>query len=127
MNKQLFSLAADIIGKANRENPADAVLRSELKNAKGISRKDAGIISEAVFAYYRWFGWVDQNAPMPEKLEREVELEKEFHINPRGNSDVELQKAVPEWVAEQLKVLPEWLRALQMKPALWLRARVGQG
>lgn len=127
MNQLLSTVATKVIGKANREHPADTVLRFELKNAKGISRKDAGIISETVFAYYRWFGWIDQKAPMQEQFDRAVELDKEFQNTPESISDAELWKAVPEWVAEQMDVSSEWLRMLQTKPKLWLRARVGQG
>src|SRR6185437_9240507 len=119
--------AARIISKSNRTHPADAVLRTELKNAKGFSRAEAGLISEAVFAFYRWRGWLDDTLAIEEQIRRAVELDDSFRKNPKGVSDAELRRAVPEWTGEHLEISTEWLRSLQTKPELWLRARVGQG
>ncbi|HWF20148.1 MAG TPA: RsmB/NOP family class I SAM-dependent RNA methyltransferase [Verrucomicrobiae bacterium] len=127
MNNKFLLLATAIVAKSNREHPADAVLRTELKNAKGLSRADSKSISDAVFAYYRWLGWLDRKTSIEQQLERAVELDKAFQENPQSISESELPRAVPEWVAGHVKITPEWLRSLQMKPKLWLRARVGQG
>lgn len=122
-----LKIVATVIAKSNREHPADAVLRTELRNAKGISRYDGADISEAVFAYYRWLGWLDQTVAIKEQLNRALELDAAFQKNPANIPDAELVRAVPEWVMSQANVSPEWLRTLQMKPKLWLRARLGQG
>jgi 16S rRNA (cytosine967-C5)-methyltransferase len=127
MNKTLSLVAAGILRKADREHPADAVLRVELKNAKGLARHDSKSISDAVFAYYRWLGWLDQNNSIEQQIGRAIELDDAFQRDTQNISDAELHRAVPEWIAEQVKISPEWLRNLQMKPKLWLRARVGQG
>lgn len=127
MNSQLSSIAASVVKKADREHPADAVLRAELRSAKGITRNDGGMISEAVFAYYRWLGWLNQKDSMPVQLEEAVERDRDFQNKPDSISAPELQRAIPGWVKAQMKVSPEWLRALQMKPKLWLRAHMGKG
>ena len=120
-------IAARVIAKADREHPADAVLRAELKSAKGITRNDGGVISEAVFAYYRWLGWLNQKSPVIEQIEEAVERHRDFQRGPDSISTPELQRAIPGWVKEQVEVSPEWLRALQLEPNLWLRARPGKG
>jgi 16S rRNA (cytosine967-C5)-methyltransferase len=124
---RVLHIVASVIAKTNREHPADSILRTELRNAKGISRYDGSLISDTVFAYYRWLGWLDQKATIQEQLGRAVELDDLFQKNPASISDAELVRAVPEWAATQVKVSPEWLRTLQIKPRLWLRARLGQG
>jgi len=125
--KRTIEIAAKVIAKADPEHPADAVLRAELKNAKGITRNDGGVISEMVFAYYRWLGWLNQKSSIAEQLEEAVERNRDFQNNPDLISAPELQRAIPGWVKEQLEVSPEWLRALQLEPNIWLRARPGKG
>jgi 16S rRNA (cytosine967-C5)-methyltransferase len=124
---RVIEIAANVIAKADREHPANAVLRAELKNAKGITRNDGGIISEMVFSYYRWLGWLNQKSAIGEQLEEALERHRDFQTEPDGISAPELQRAIPGWVKEQVEVSPEWLRALQMEPNLWLRARPGKG
>src|ERR1700730_11335540 len=119
--RRTIEIAARVIAKADREHPADAVLRAELKNAKGITRNDGGVISEAVFAYYRWLGWLNQKSPIAEQLEEAVQRHRDFQKEPDGISAPELQRAIPGWGKEQVTVSPEWLRALQLEPNLWLR------
>lgn len=123
---KIIQIAAKIIAKADGEHPADGVLRSELKKA-GVSRHEGGEISRAVFAYYRWFGWVDQKSPIAEQFETAIELNKSFQTNPKSISDEELKRAVPAWINEQVDVSADWLRSLQLEPKLWLRARPEKG
>jgi 16S rRNA (cytosine967-C5)-methyltransferase len=122
-----LAIAAAVIAKADREHPADAVLRVKLKEAKGISRVDSRGISRAVFAYYRWFGWLEKNAPAEKSLRRALELDEAFQKNPTRMSDEELRRAVPEWISQEMEVSADWLRSLQQEPKLWLRARPGKG
>ncbi|MDB6021509.1 MAG: Fmu (Sun) domain protein, partial [Pedosphaera sp.] len=67
-------MVADVIGKADRTHPADAMLRSEMRSRSGISREDGRAISEALFAYYRWNGWLDRKAALTQQISRAVEL-----------------------------------------------------
>ena len=127
MNNRVQSIAAKVVKKADREHLADAVLRAELKEAKSLSRNEGREISETVFAYYRWQGWLEQKAQIPERLERAAELNRAFQNDPESVLESKLQRAIPAWVKEQVKVSPEWLRALQLEPRLWLRARPGTG
>jgi 16S rRNA (cytosine967-C5)-methyltransferase len=120
-------IASAVIDKSDREHPADAVLRLELKRAAGISREQGRDISRAVFAYYRWLGWLEENAPMEQRIQRALELDDAFRKNPEAVPDAEMTRAVPGWIAEQMEVSAAWLRALQREPKLWLRAKTGRG
>lgn len=127
MNKRCLGVAVGSIKKADENHPADVVLRTELRDAKGLSRADSKLISESVFAYYRWMGWLDTTRSIEQQLGQAIELDNAFQKNPRSFSNTELLRAIPEWVSQHLKISHDWLRSLQVKPALWLRARVGQG
>jgi len=53
-NPDVVNLAAGVVSQADREHPADAVLRHELKARRGLTRAVASEVSRAVFAFYRW-------------------------------------------------------------------------
>jgi hypothetical protein len=61
-------VVARVIRQADREHPADAVLRGELREARWRTPAHRTEISRAVFDYYRWFGWLDQRAPLREQI-----------------------------------------------------------
>ncbi|HEX3797269.1 MAG TPA: RsmB/NOP family class I SAM-dependent RNA methyltransferase [Verrucomicrobiae bacterium] len=124
---QAIQIAERVIAKSNRERPADGVLRTELKSARGISRNDGAAASEAVFAYYRWLGWLNPNAKVSEQIVEAVERDRDFQKKSDEISAPELQRAIPGWVKAEVKYSPEWLRALQLHPKLWLRAKLGTG
>lgn len=126
MTLKLLRLAASVIAKSGREHPADAVLRTELKAAHGLSRRDASAVGRGVFAYFRWLGWIDEGAPLEQRIEQALSFASRFKENPGAIPDAELlAKAVPEWVGGQLEMSAEWLRRLQAEPKIWLRARPG--
>ena len=72
-----LKLAADIIQRSSRLQPADTVLRAELKRLKLASGK-ARQISGAVFAYFRWFGWLDQANSIAAQLAKAIDLAERF-------------------------------------------------
>jgi 16S rRNA (cytosine967-C5)-methyltransferase len=123
----LLSIAANVIARADHERPADGVLREELRRQRGISREDGRFVSESVFAFYRWFGWLNRQEPVEQQLRQARKLNRAFQLEPQSMPDGELIKAVPDWTNDHVDVSPDWLRALQLEPKLWLRARPGQG
>jgi 16S rRNA (cytosine967-C5)-methyltransferase len=123
----LLSIAANVVGRANRERPADGVLRDELRRQRGISRDDGRFVSESVFAFYRWYGWLNRQEPIEQQLRQARKLNRAFQLDSQSVPDGELTKAVPDWTKDHVEVSPSWLRALQLEPKLWLRARPGQG
>jgi 16S rRNA (cytosine967-C5)-methyltransferase len=116
-----LNVAAAVIRKADREHPADAVLKAELREAR-LMPAQRSEISRLVFAYYRWFGWLDQRAGLRDQIVQAAELRAQ------KSGDAELiARAVPKWLAQMMEVTPAFARALQNPPKLWLRARKGQG
>ncbi len=121
-------IAATVIAKADRDHPADAVLKAELKAAHGVTPGVSRATSEAVFAYYRWRGWLNPQASRRQQITQAFSLNERFASQPSSFREEDLcQKAIPAWVSEQLDVSPAWLQSLQKEPVLWLRARPGQG
>ncbi len=113
-------LAAEVIRKAQTE-PADAVLRRE--RLDGEVRR---AVSQMVFAYYRWFGWVRELPEMRDRLERARDMDEQFAAAPASISDSEIAaRAVPPWVRDFASLPLAALRAWQSPPPLWLRARRG--
>jgi 16S rRNA (cytosine967-C5)-methyltransferase len=124
----VLSLVERIIRGANREKPADGVLRAELRAQRGLSREEGAQVSRAVFAYFRWHGWLDEGRPIQDRVEQAVALAERYAIGPDTFTDEELlARAVPGWASTVMEVTSAWVRALQTEPRLWLRARIGQG
>jgi 16S rRNA (cytosine967-C5)-methyltransferase len=119
-------IAAQIIERSDREHPADAVLREALREAK-LARTESRSVAEAVFAYFRWRGWLDLNESLSWQLTLARALDSRFRTDPGSFSTEELHRAVPSWIAEELTVTRDWLLSLQTQPMLWLRARRGCG
>jgi 16S rRNA (cytosine967-C5)-methyltransferase len=128
VNSVIQALVGRVIRTADREHPADAVLREELKHQRGLSEDEAAGASKLSFAYYRWRGWLDQQLELRDQLNQAWELATKFARDPKSFSDSELvEKAVPDWVRDDIELTPGLVRALQREPQLWLRARPGQG
>ena len=109
-------------------HPADAVLRESLRSRRVPTNEETREISRAVFAYYRWFGWLDHQRGLPGQIKYALELAQAFAERPQSFSDEKLvERSVPGWVREEMEVSPAWVRAIQAEPKLWLRARRGQG
>jgi 16S rRNA (cytosine967-C5)-methyltransferase len=124
----VLSLGERIIRAASREHPADGVLRTEIRAQQGLSQEEAGQVSRAVFAYFRWHGWLEEEKPMRDQIEQALSLAERYALQPDTFGDEELlARAVPAWVATVMETTAAWARALQREPRLWLRARMGQG
>lgn len=127
MQNKIISLAERIIGKADREHPADGVLRDELKSHQQLTRAESGEISRAVFAYYRWLGWLDKSKPMAEQIAASFEFGTLLRKDPKLFAPEDFRKAVPSWVPGHTGLNLDWLKFLQREPTLWLRAKRGFG
>jgi len=128
MENKLLTLAATIIQRSSRQHSADSVLRSHLKAQRGLSQIQSSMVSRAVFAYFRWFGWLDQGQLLHDQIEHALQLARKFSENPGEFSDGDLMTfAVPRWLRDVFETNPAWVRAIQSEPRIWLRARPGQG
>lgn len=124
MENRVSKIASLVVERADAAHPADARLRTELKNQRGLSRTQSRWIAQAVFAYYRWLGWLDRTAPLPKQLEQAIELARQFEAVPESITDAELlTKAIPAWISTLMDSPAQWLRKLQAEPILWLRTR----
>jgi 16S rRNA (cytosine967-C5)-methyltransferase len=115
----VIRVITEIIQSSDRDHPADATMRRVLKARKSIDPGAAREIAEAVFTYYRWFGWLNPRDPFPKQLRQAQDLDR--------NPPSDLSRAVPDWIRDEVEVTPEWLRSLQKRPKIWIRARSGQG
>ena len=123
-----LKLATTIVASASREQPADALLRHHLKTAPNVTRPISRQVSQAVFAYFRWRGWLDQGLKLESQIRVALDLVEAYAHRPGTFSDADLmQRCVPEWVHEVMPVEVAWLRSLQAEPQLWLRVKPGRG
>ena len=107
-----LALAARIIATADREHPADAMLRAELKSANHFVRAEARDVSRAVFAFFRWRGWMDAARSPAEQITHALQLADGFAEHPESFTDEALvERAVPAWAREALEVSGAWTRA----------------
>jgi 16S rRNA (cytosine967-C5)-methyltransferase len=127
VNERLIHLAASVIERASSRLPADAVLRGTLKGERGLMRREGGLVSRAVFSYYRWWRWLEEEEPIGRRLRQAIEFAERFAVGEETFSTVELSnRAIPAWTHRVVEEIPvEWLRSIQREPRLWLRARRG--
>jgi 16S rRNA (cytosine967-C5)-methyltransferase len=126
--REVLSIADKIICASSRKQPADAVLRSELKGRRDLRPEERTQVSKAVFAFYRWRAWLDEGKPVREQLKVSLELAHRYALEPQSFRDAELlARVVPGWLTSMMQVTVPWVRVLQQEPRLWLRARPGQG
>ncbi|HAV64407.1 MAG TPA: RNA methyltransferase [Verrucomicrobiales bacterium] len=126
MNRRISFLAGEVIRQADRDRPADALLRQVIREDRRITPDQAREISEAVFAFYRWRGWLSEDYPLAQQIVYAAKLQADFLSGERVLSDENLsRRTVPEWVGKELKVTLPWLKALQSPSKLWLRCRPG--
>src|SRR5580765_4688869 len=119
-----IAIATEVIAECDAAHPADAVLRGRLRRERGLDPAEARAVSQAVFRYFRWFGWLSPDRPLRQNVQYAQDVQREFETRPQKFSDEELvAKAVPPWLMSEVKPSSEWVRSLQTEPVLWLRAR----
>ena len=117
-----------MLSKTGRDQPADGVLRDELRRQRELPPQSSAAVARGLFAYYRWLGWLDKAGALDASIRRALELQDILNRTPSRFTDADLRaRAIPSWTAETMDVSPAWCRALQAEPRLWLRARLGQG
>jgi 16S rRNA (cytosine967-C5)-methyltransferase len=117
-----------IIAACDAENPADKVLREHLKAERDILPSDARAVSQTVFNYFRWRGWLDLDAPLNLQIRKARDIAANFAADPNSFSDASLvERVAPDWLRDEMEISPAWARSIQSEPKLWLRAKSGQG
>ena len=128
MQTKTLSLARAVIARASRELPADAALREALRSAKGLTPADSRETAEAVFAYFRWHGWVRDLDSGGGDSQGAWSWLTNFGTL-RGPFPMQIFASVPFRTGSRRKWMsrPAWVRSLQSVPRLWLRAKKGRG
>lgn len=124
--ESVIGCAVQILKKANRDNPADAVLREQLRHSN-LSREEGGKVADLVFAYYRWMRWLNPAEPLPDQLKMAADIAQRFHREPERFEAEDLRRAGPEWFIDEVRATPDLFRSLQREPVMWLRAKRGTG
>src|SRR5689334_25379404 len=82
MTAKWLKVTEEIILAADQQHPADAVMRDILRPQRRLVPEQKRMISAAVFAYFRWFGWLDGRKPFAEQIEYAQELDERFNNDP---------------------------------------------
>lgn len=120
--------AAQILAGISADQRADTALRFYFENHRQLPPAAKRAISQAVFVYFRWLSWLEPKASPQKRLEQAVALHERFSADPKSvKAEALAALAVPAWLATEMEVSADYLRQLQRDPALWIRARPGQG
>lgn len=117
--------AARVLKLVQGGKPADAALRETLGRTRHASAPALRrAVSRAVFAYFRWWRWLEPKQSLQKQTEAALALQSRFDRSPDAFKPEALAaRAVPEWLKGEMDVPPDWLRQLQREPVLWLRAK----
>lgn len=127
LNRTMLLAAAEVIASVDRENPADLALRKKFVADKP-SPEGRRAVTEAVFAYFRWYGWLTRTSSVTRQIQQALDLDAEFREKRTKFTEQEMApRAVPGWTRGHIDRPLEWLREVQEHPRLWLRARPGKG
>ncbi len=126
IGRKLLDVIAAVLAAAESKR-ADAALRDALRDSR-LTPAEKSSVTHLVFAYFRWFGWIDRRMPLRAQLEVVNDLVERFERDPNSFAGDELIcRALPAWATDALPVTVELVRAFQRPPGLWLRARPGKG
>lgn len=124
---QARALAQQVIARADRDHPADRMVRMVLREQEEVPAGVRRETSRAVFAYYRWLKWLHHPQPLSERIKQAVQIQARFQERPASVAIGEIrEQALPPWALTQVEASPGWLVALQREPRVWLRAKQGQ-
>src|SRR5664279_5139507 len=77
-------LAERVIRAADREHPADDMLREKLRAQRSLSRESGAQVSKLVFSYFRWLGWLDRGSPIREQINHAWDLAERYAAQPQS-------------------------------------------
>jgi 16S rRNA (cytosine967-C5)-methyltransferase len=119
--------AAQVLTTISANQRADTALRFYFEHHRYLQPPAKRAISQAVFAYFRWFSWLDPKTPPQKRIEHACTQHERFVADEKSvKAETLAVRAVPEWLRSEMDLPADFLRQLQHEPALWLRARPGQ-
>lgn len=130
MNLSHLNQAAAIVRVALAGTPADQALREGLPphSRHRAAPAERRAVSRAVFAYFRWWRWLDPQESLQKQLATALAHQERFDRSAASFKPEALAaRAVPDWLKVEMDPVPsDFLRQLQREPALWIRAKAGQ-
>ncbi len=127
-DQAILNHAAHILAGISTDQRADTALRFYFEGHRYLQPPAKRLISHAVFVYFRWLSWLDPKASPQKRLEHALQLQERFVADPKSmKAETLAVRAVPAWLATEMELPADYLRQLQRDPALWIRARPGQG
>ncbi len=119
-----LNLAARVLRAVQAGTPADQALRAALVRTRHRSAPaERRAVSRAVFAYFRWWRWLEPKDSLQKQLAAALAWQTRFDRNPAACKPETLAaRAVPDWLKTEMDPLPAaWLQQLQREPVLWIR------
>ena len=135
-DQAMLNHAAGVLAAISSDQRADTALRFYFEEHRYLQPPAKRVISHTVFVYFRWLSWLDAKASPQKRLEQAVALHERFTADPKSIKPEALAvRAVPAWLWGELSfpatagdsAKADYLRQIQRDPALWIRARPGQG
>jgi 16S rRNA (cytosine967-C5)-methyltransferase len=127
---KIINNAARVLQLVAAGTPADQALRESLTQDRHYTAPgERRGISRAVFAYYRWWRWLNAKDSPQVQLAAALDLQARFDKNPASfKAEALAVRTVPDWLKDEMDVIPPaMLQQWQKEPALWIRAKAGTG
>ena len=122
----VLNQAARVLEAISAGQRADLALHDYFDGRRRGSWRERREIVAAVFAYFRWFQWLDRNASPQRQLAEALAFRERFAADENAvKAETLATRAVPGWLRQEMEMPAEYLRQLQREPALWIRARPG--
>jgi len=124
-DSRILNQAARILKLVQTGAPADQALRDSLTQDRHFTAPaQRRAVTAAVFAYFRWWRWLEPKESLQKQLEAALAFQHRFDKNPAAIKPEALAaRAVPEWLKREMDLSPDWLRQLQRPPVLWIRPK----
>jgi 16S rRNA (cytosine967-C5)-methyltransferase len=104
MSSPVLNQAARVLRLVQTGVPADQALRESLTQDRHFTAPVARrAVSRAVFAYFRWWRWLEPKDSLQKQLEAAATLQARFEKNPSSFKPEALAvRAVPDWLQEEI-------------------------
>lgn len=121
----ILNETARVLKLVQTGTPADAALRETLGRTRhGSAPALRRAVSRTVFAYFRWWRWLEPKQSLQKQAQAALDLHTRFDQKPDAFKPEALAaRAVPDWLKAEMEIPPAWLPQLQREPVLWLRAK----
>ncbi|HLP26682.1 MAG TPA: RsmB/NOP family class I SAM-dependent RNA methyltransferase, partial [Acidobacteriota bacterium] len=121
----ILNETARVLKLVQAGQPADAALRDTLgRKRHGSAPALRRAVSRTVFAYFRWWRWLEPKQSLQKQAQAALDLQARFDRKSDAFKPEALAaRAVPDWLRAEMDLPPAWLSQLQREPVLWLRAK----